>query len=68
MQERARSLGVAGSVCNRRDGAVEAVFEGGDEAIDTLVRWCGRGPAGAQVDHVEVVEEEPRGEHGFSAE
>jgi acylphosphatase len=68
MQERARSLGVAGYVRNRRDGAVEAVLEGGDDAIDALVRWCGRGPAGARVDDVDVVEEEPRGELGFSVE
>jgi acylphosphatase len=68
MQERARALGVAGYVGNRPDGAVEAVLEGENDAIDTLVRWCGRGPAGAQVDHVDVVEEEPRGELGFSVE
>ena len=63
--ERARSLSVAGSVRNRPDGGVEAVFEGDDERVDMLVRWCGRGPAGARVDSVSVEPEEPRGGRGF---
>lgn len=65
-RDRARSLGVSGSVCNLPDGRVEAVFEGEDDRVDTLVRWCRRGPAGAHVDAVEVEEEAVRGEHGFA--
>lgn len=64
--DRARSLGLAGSVRNRPDGAVEAVFEGNEDRVDALVRWCARGPAGARVDTVNVEPEEPLGEHGFS--
>jgi hypothetical protein len=30
-----------------------------------MVRWCGRGPAGASVERVELEWEEPRGERGF---
>jgi acylphosphatase len=63
---RARSLGLAGSVRNRPDGAVEAVFEGNEERVDALVRWCERGPAGARVDTVNIEPEEPVGERGFS--
>jgi acylphosphatase len=65
-RRRARSLGVAGWVSNRRDGAVEAVFEGSRNAVESMVRWCGRGPSGAQVDDVHVDWEDPRGEDGFA--
>ena len=65
-RDRARSRGVAGWVRNRPDGAVEAVFEGADEAVESLVAWCGRGPAGAQVESIEVTREAPRGESGFA--
>ena len=57
---------VAGSIENRRDGAVEAVFEGEPEAVERLVRFCREGPRGARVDHVESSEEEPVGESRFS--
>jgi acylphosphatase len=62
---RADSLGVAGWVRNAEDGSVEAVFEGADERVESLVDWCRRGPAGAQVEEVEAVDEEPAGELGF---
>ena len=62
----AERYGVAGWVANRRDGAVETVFEGEPEAVERLIRFCREGPRGARVDSVEVIEEEPGGEHGFS--
>jgi acylphosphatase len=65
LRDRARSRGVTGWVRNRPDGAVEAVFEGAEEAVASLVDWCERGPAGAVVESVEVVREAPRGEQGF---
>ena len=64
---RARSRGVSGHVRNRPDGTVEAVFEAPPEAVDALVAWCGRGPAGARVDDVRVELETPTGETGFRA-
>lgn len=63
---RAVSLGLAGWVRNNPDGTVEAVFEGPEERVDSLVRWCAHGPPGAVVDGVDVEDEEPRGERGFS--
>lgn len=57
---------VAGWVANRWDGSVEAVFEGDDEAVDRLVRFVHDGPRGAEVERVEVVNEEPEGLRGFS--
>jgi acylphosphatase len=65
-QARAESLGVAGSVQNLPDGSVEAVFEGEPPRVDSLVAWCRRGPAGAEVERVEVTPEEPTGERGFA--
>jgi acylphosphatase len=57
--------GVAGWVRNNPDGTVEAVFEGEPEAVERLVEFCRRGPRGAQVERVEVHEEEPEGLRGF---
>jgi acylphosphatase len=64
-QQVAVGHGVAGWVTNRPDGAVEAVFEGEDTAVESLVDWCRQGPPRATVDDVEVVDEHPEGLHGF---
>jgi len=61
----ANRLSVAGWVTNREDGSVEAVFEGTRYAVEAMIGWCGRGPAHAWVDRVEVIEERPIGETGF---
>ena len=65
-RDRARSLGLAGWVRNVPDGTVEAVFEGEDERVESLVEWCSRGPAGARVEQVDVDWSEPEGDQGFS--
>lgn len=65
VRRRAAQLGVAGSVANRPDGAVEAVFEGPEEDVAVLVDYCGRGPERAEVQGTEVTEEEPVGDEGF---
>ena len=57
----AGSRAAAGWARNRADGTLEAVFEGGPEAVDSLVRFSGEGPRGSDVERVEVVEEEPEG-------
>ncbi len=58
--------GCAGWVRNRPDGAVEAVLEGEPAAVDAVVAWMRAGPRHASVDAVEVQDEQPTGEHGFS--
>jgi len=63
----ARDRGVAGWVRNRRDGTVEAVFEGAPEAVEALVDLCRKGPRAASVERVEVSDEPPEGLHGFEA-
>jgi acylphosphatase len=52
---------VAGWARNRSDGTVEAVFEGEPKAVESLVRLCREGPRGAEVERVDVFEEEPEG-------
>jgi acylphosphatase len=61
----AQQRDVAGWVTNRWDGAVEAVFEGDGEAVERLVAFCREGPRGAQVESVDVTEEEPEDLSGF---
>jgi acylphosphatase len=65
MRDRAGSLDLAGWVRNEPDGSVEAVFEGEPARVDSIVEWCRRGPRGAQVGQVDVVEERVTGEDGF---
>lgn len=62
----AQRHGVSGWVANRADGAVEAVFEGEADAVERLVAFSRQGPRGAQIDSVEVTEEEPEGLSGFA--
>ena len=66
VRERAQSRGVAGWVRNREDGAVEAVFEGDSDAVDSMVRFCQQGPRSADVSDVDVTDEETAGLDGFS--
>jgi acylphosphatase len=61
----AQSRGVAGWATNRSDGTVEAVFEGDEDAVDALVEICRRGPGHAEVDQLDVTDEEPEGLQGF---
>ena len=63
--EEAERRGVAGWVANRDDGTVELVAEGEAEAVDGLLDWTRSGPSRADVDDVEVTEEEPQGLRGF---
>lgn len=66
VHERASAEGVAGWVTNRGDGAVEALFEGDPEAVEGLVAFMRSGPESAQVQDLEVTEEEPEGLDRFS--
>ena len=58
--EQAQALGLAGWVRNRRDGSVEAVFAGPEQAVREMVARCRRGPPAARVERVrEESETEP---------
>ncbi len=61
----AQQRGVAGWARNNLDGTVEAVLEGEPEAVEALVAFCREGPRGAEVEHVDVQDEEPEGLRDF---
>jgi acylphosphatase len=48
----ARRLGLHGWVRNRRDGSVEAVFEGDEKIVTDMIASCRRGPSSSRVDGV----------------
>jgi acylphosphatase len=53
LRTEALRLGVSGWVRNRRDGSVEAVLRGDDDAVDLLIAWARGGPRLAQVGALE---------------
>jgi acylphosphatase len=61
-EEMAFRLGVKGWVKNRRDGRVEAVFEGDKEQVDQIIQWCHRGPSEARVTKLHLSWEDYTGE------
>ena len=52
VEYQARRLGLSGWVRNRRDGSVEAVFEGEASIVANMVASCRQGPGSALVDDV----------------
>ncbi len=57
---------VSGWVRNKRDGTVEAVFEGEKALVDEILEWCQQGSPGAVVEHVSLEWEKYTGEYpGF---
>ena len=47
-------IGVYGWVRNLRDGTVDAIFEGNQDQVDTILAWCKEGPPNAQVSDVKL--------------
>jgi acylphosphatase len=64
-REQAQRQDLAGWVRNRGDGTVEVVVEGAPESVERLVAFCRDGPPRADVDEVEVHEEQPEGLRSF---
>ena len=52
----ALALGLSGSVRNRSDGCVEAVFSGPAGPVDRMIALCRAGPPGAHVSDISVTE------------
>lgn len=65
-RRRAQELGLAGSARNLPDGRVEIVVQGPPPAVEAMIAWCREGPPYARVESVDVAEEEPVGDRGFS--
>jgi acylphosphatase len=64
-QGEAEKHGVNGWVRNQSDGSVEAVLEGPREAVEAMLEFLENGPSKADVDRVDVQEEEPEGLSSF---
>ncbi|OIP90962.1 MAG: acylphosphatase [Syntrophobacteraceae bacterium CG2_30_61_12] len=56
-RDQAERLGLSGWVRNLPDRRVEAVFQGGPEAVERMLEWCRLGSPASRVDHLELVEE-----------
>lgn len=62
----AREHSLGGYVRNLTDGSVEAVLEGPAAEVETVQAWAARGPAGASVHRLEVIDQPPQGTANFS--
>lgn len=58
----ALSRGLTGWVRNRRDGSVEAVFEGEEESVRDAIEWCATSQPHARVEEKAVRLSEATGE------
>ena len=64
-RRQALAAGVSGWVRNNDDGSVEAVFEGSEDAVAAMCRWCRVGTPQSSVESVDEHAEKPRGDSGF---
>ncbi|HZU88370.1 MAG TPA: acylphosphatase [Stellaceae bacterium] len=65
--ETATDLGLRGWVRNRRDGSVEALLSGPEDAVEAMIRACRRGPPAARVAAVDIAAAADDGSPGFTA-
>src|SRR5437899_182444 len=63
--ETAARLGLRGWVRNRRDGSVETLVIGDEDAVAAMVEACGEGPFAARVTEVLVSDADDDGSTGF---
>ena len=61
-QTNAQELKLSGWVKNLPDGRVEAIIEGPQDAVATLLKLLEHGPERAKVDKLEKSDEPPTGE------
>lgn len=53
-EQEANLLGLFGWVRNRKDGSVETLFIGAEDAVQKMVTRCSVGPATATIERVET--------------
>ena len=56
-KQKAEFLGLTGWVRNTKDRKVEAVFEGEEETINDMIKWCYKGSSLSKVEEVKIIEE-----------
>lgn len=57
MKDIAEKKNVTGWVRNLQDKRVEAILEGKDSDVDSVIEWSHKGPTNAIVDDVEIINE-----------
>ena len=62
----AKRLGITGWVRNRKDGRVEILASGADDAVGALIDACREGPSMAAVAQVEALPGDAGGAKGFT--
>lgn len=62
LKVKAKQNNVSGWVRNLKDGRVEAVLEGEDMSVSSVVEWCHAGPANARVEDIEIRNEKFKNE------
>jgi len=65
-REQAEVLGLSGSIRNRRDGSVEALFAGPADAVQIMLDRCRFGPRDARVENIKVIQEGGVAPGGFT--
>jgi acylphosphatase len=60
VQHQAQLHGLSGWVRNRRDGGVEAVISGPDEAVAAMLKACAKGPRGSTIREIEHITDDKR--------
>lgn len=58
--DQARALALDGWVRNRRDGTVEMVLAGSEDAVAKMIERCREGPPAAHVTAIDVEQSEER--------
>ena len=58
----AKKNNVSGWVRNLKDGCVEAILEGDNKSINSVIEWIRIGPSNSRVDNIEVNNEEFKNE------
>ncbi len=53
-QREARQNALTGWVKNRKDGSIEMVVEGEEDAVKDFLAWANAGPSTARVDKVDI--------------
>lgn len=61
---KAKDLGVNGTVRNREDGRVEIVAQAEADILEPFIKWCHKGPITARVDKVELLDITPDEAYG----
>jgi acylphosphatase len=64
-EEKARELGINGTVKNERDGSVSIEAEGEERKLKLFIEWCKHGPRMARVDQCEIKSGEIKGFKDF---